>query len=214
MKPHLPKLKGYSHTWQTTLMVMLMVLVSVALSLWFFWRSLYLPELQNHATYLAHQLLMIDKADKDFKNNPELKNWIIDASHINVITDPQQIPSFQEKTLVDYFTKRMATQMETVMQRPVSVNFKFKPVPILYIQDSAHPDVWLQEPVKFYAKYSPTSIYFFLLGIPLATLLTILFLVRQLNRPLKRLQKVAIDYITLGTPTIWRPMKAQQRFVR
>ena len=41
MKPHLPKLKGYSHTWQTTLMVMLMVLVSVALSLWFFWRSLY-----------------------------------------------------------------------------------------------------------------------------------------------------------------------------
>lgn len=198
MKPHLPKLKGYSHTWQTTLMVMLMVLVSVALSLWFFWRSLYLPELQNHATYLAHQLLMIDKADKDFKNNPELKNWIIDASHINVITAPQQIPSFQEKTLVDYFTQRMATQMETVMQRPVSVNFKFKPVPILYIQDSAHPDVWLQEPVKFYAKYSPTSIYFFLLGIPLATLLTILFLVRQLNRPLKRLQKVAIDYITLG----------------
>ena len=60
-----------------------------------FWRSLYLPELQNHATYLANQLLMIDKADKDFKNNPELKNWIIDASHINVITDPQQIPSFQ-----------------------------------------------------------------------------------------------------------------------
>lgn len=198
MKPHLPKLKGYSHTWQTTLMVMLMVLVSVALSMWFFWRSLYLPELQNHGTYLANQLLMIDKADKDFKDNPQLKHWIIEASHINVITDSRQIPSFQEKTLVDYFTKRMAKQMESVMGRPVFVNFKFKPVPILYIQDSAHPDIWLQEPVKFYAKYSPTSIYFFLLGIPFATLLTILFLVRQLNRPLKRLQKVAIDYITLG----------------
>ena len=29
MKPHLPKLKGYSHTWQTTLMVMSVVMVSV-----------------------------------------------------------------------------------------------------------------------------------------------------------------------------------------
>ena len=94
-----------------------------------------------------------------------------------MITDPQQIPSFK-KTLVDYFTKDGNTDGNRDAAS-VSVNFKFKPVPILYIQDSAHPDVWLQEPVKFYAKYSPTSIYFFI-GDPFATLLTILFLVRQL----------------------------------
>jgi len=52
--------------------------------------------------------------------------------------------------------------------------------------------------VRFYAQYSPLTIGIFVLGIPLLTLLTILFLVRQLNRPLKRLQRVATDYIQLG----------------
>ena len=89
MKPHLPKLKGYSHTWQTTLMVMSVVMVSVVLSLWFFWRSLYLPELQNHANYLANQLLMLDKASRDFDQQPAMKAWVINAAHINLITDPK-----------------------------------------------------------------------------------------------------------------------------
>lgn len=193
-----PKIKGYSNTWQTTSMVMLMVSISVALSLWFFWRSLYLPELQNHATYLANQLLMIDKASKDWPNQPEIRRWVVQASHINIIEDPAEFPEVEDKTVIGYFTDSMEKQMQTVLGRPTTVYFKFKPVPILYVQDSAHPEFWLQEPVKFYAQYSPSTIFFFLLGIPFVTLLTILFLVRQLNRPLKRLQKVALDYITLG----------------
>lgn len=201
MKPQLPKLKGYSNTWQTTSMVMLMVMVSVAMSLWFFWRSLYLPELQNHANYLANQLLMIDKAGKDFKSQPQFQDWVIHASHITVIKDPRQFPDIEDKTVIGYFTDSMERQMQAVLGRPTTVYFKFKPVPILYVQDSAHPEFWLTEPVRFYAQYSTSTLLFFLLGIPFATLLTILFLVRQLNRPLKRLQKVALDYITLGHAT-------------
>ena len=198
MKPHLPKLKGYSHTWQTTLMVMSVVMVSVVLSLWFFWRSLYLPELQNHANYLANQLLMLDKASRDFDQQPAMKAWVINAAHINLITDPKEFPAIEEKTVIGYFTDSMAHQISSVLGRPATVYFKFKPVPVLYVQDGAHPEFWLTEPVKFYAQYSQATLWVFLLGIPLLTLLTILFLVRQLNRPLKRLQKVAIDYITLG----------------
>lgn len=198
MPKHLPKIKGYSNTWQTTSMVMLMVMLSVALSLWFFWRSLYLPELQIHANYLANQLLMIDKAQKDWQHQPDVKNWVIHTSHVQLITDPKHFPEVEKKTVVGYFTNIMAEQMESVLKRPTIVYFKFKPVPTLYIQDTAHPEFWLQEPVKFYAQYSTTTIGFFLFGIPIFTLLTIIFLVRQLNRPLKRLQKVAIDYITLG----------------
>lgn len=198
MPKRLPTIKGYSHTWQTTSMVMLMVMSSVALSLWFFWRSLYLPELQIHANYLANQLLMIDKAQKDWQHQPEVKNWVIQTSHVHIITDPQRFPEVAEKTVIGFFTNIMAKQMESVLGRPTIVYFKFKPIPTLYIQDTAHPEFWLEEPVKFYAQYSTTTIAFFLFGIPIFTLLTILFLVRQLNRPLKRLQKVAIDYITLG----------------
>ena len=198
MQPHLPKIKGYSHSWQTTLMVMLVMVVSVALSLWFLWRSLYLPELQNHANYLANQLLMLDKADKQFPNQPAVRDWIVDASHLQMVTNPAEFPTVEDKALIGVFTDSMQLEMAQVLGRPTTVYFKFKPIPMLYVQDSAHPDYWLREPIKYYSEYSTSTIVMFLVGIPFVALLTIWFLVRQLNRPLKRLQKVALDYITLG----------------
>lgn len=192
------RLTSYSNTWQTTSMVMLMVMLSVSLTLWFFWRSLYLPELKNHANYIANQLVMLDRLNHDWQHEPKVKDWVIRTSHIDILTDTTAFPEVEEKTFIGFFTDIMAEQISTVLNRPTIVYFKFKPVPILYVQDSKHPEFWLQEPVKFYAQYSPTTILFFVLGIPIFTLLTIIFLVRQLNRPLKRLQKTALDYITLG----------------
>lgn len=200
-KTPFPKLKGYSHTWKTTLMVLFMVVISVALSMWLFWRSLYLPELKNHANYLANQLLMIEKAEQDWQDKPAVKNWVIEATHLQVIDNPDDFPDVTEKTFVGFFTDTLANTMGDVLGRPAKVYFKFKPVPQLYLQDSQYPSRWYSEPVKYYAQYSPASLLFFLLGIPLLTVLTILFLVRQLNRPLKRLQKTATDYITLGHAT-------------
>lgn len=188
------RLNSLSNTLQTTSMVMLMVFLSVNLTLWFFWRSLYLPELKNHANYIANQLVMLNA----LQEQPEIKQLVIKASHIDIITEADKFPVVAEKTVVGFFTDIMAEQIAKVVGRPIIVYFKFKPVPILYIQDSGHPEYWLQEPVKFYAQYSPITIVFFIFGIPVFTLLTIVFFVGQLNRPLKRLQKTAIDYITLG----------------
>lgn len=190
--------RGYSHTWQTTLLVMLMVTLSVSLSLWFFWRSLYLPELRNHAANIANQLQLLDKAERDWGDQPAVRQWLLDNAYIDIITDAREFPDITNKRLVGFFTETMAQQVQDSLGRPAVVYFKFKPTPMLYVQDSAHPEFWLQEPVRFYAQYSPLTIGIFVLGIPLLTLLTILFLVRQLNRPLKRLQRVATDYIQLG----------------
>lgn len=201
MKANFVKIKGYSHTWQTTLMVLLMVIISVSLSMWFFWRSLYLPELQNHANYLANQLLMVEKAERDWQAQPMVTDWIINATQLQVIDNPDDFPEVEEKTFVGFFTNTLASKMGDVLGRPATVYFKFKPMPLLYLQDSHYPNRWYSEPVKYYAQYSPASLWVFLLGIPLLTILTILFLVRQLNRPLKRLQKAAMDYITLGHAT-------------
>lgn len=198
MHAHLPKFKGYSHSWQTTLMVMLVMIVSVVSSLWFFWRSLYLPELQNHANYLANQLVMLDKANQQWPNQPAIREWIVDTSHLQLVTNPDEFPTVEDKTLVGAFTDSIEKEMSLVLGRPTTVYFKFKPIPMLYVQDSANPNFWLREPVKYYSEYSRPIIVMFLVGIPLVALLTIWFLVRQLNRPLKRLQKVALDYITLG----------------
>lgn len=196
-----PKFKGYSHSWKTTLMVLLMVIVSVALSMWFFWRSLYLPELQNHAKYLANQLLMIEKAETDWQSQPKVKAWVIQNANLTILTDESQFPEGADTGIAGVFTRIMNAELEHSLGRPTKTYFKFKPTPQLYLQDSTHPERWLIEPVHFYAQYSPLTLLFFLLGIPILTILTIVYLVRQLNRPLKRLHKTATDYITLGHAT-------------
>jgi two-component system osmolarity sensor histidine kinase EnvZ len=58
---------------------------------------------------------------------------------------------------------------------------------------------WVREPLKTYANYSPELILGWLLGIPLISAVIILTLVRQLNRPLRRLQNAANSYSKTGT---------------
>ena len=194
-------LKPYSNTWQTTLAVMLMVMVSVVVSIWFFWRSLYLPELKNHARYLTTELKLVTATREHWMENEEVRQWVLTNNHIEVVEDPSQFPDVSDKAVVGFFTDVIQQEISQQLGRESVVYFKFKPTPQLWVQDTASPEFWIREPVIFYAQYSPSSLVFFLLGIPLFTLLTILLLVRQLNRPLRKLQQAATNYIRLGTAT-------------
>lgn len=193
--------RPYSNTWQTTLAVMLMVVISVVVSIWFFWRSLYLPELKNHARYLTTELKLVTATREHWGENEEVRQWILANNHIEVVEDPNQFPDVSDKAVVGFFTDVIQQEISQQLGRESVVYFKFKPTPQLWVQDTASPEFWIREPVIFYAQYSPSSLVFFLLGIPLFTLLTILLLVRQLNRPLRKLQQAATNYIRLGTAT-------------
>lgn len=56
----LDKIKPRSAAMRTTILVLLVVLFSLFMSLWFFWRTLYLPEIQQHARYLAVELELVN----------------------------------------------------------------------------------------------------------------------------------------------------------
>lgn len=193
--------KSFSNTWQTTIAVMLMVTVSVVVSIWFFWRSLYLPELKNHARYLTTELKLVTATREHWGENKEVRQWILANNHVVVVEDPNQFPDVSDKALVGFFTDVIQEEISKKLGHDSVVYFKFKPTPQLWVQDTASPEFWIREPVIFYAQYSPSSLIFFLLGIPLFTLLTILLLVRQLNRPLRKLQQAATNYIRLGSAT-------------
>lgn len=193
--------KSFSNTWQTTIAVMVMVTVSVVVSIWFFWRSLYLPELKNHARYLTTELKLVTATREHWGENEEVRQWILANNHVVVVEDPSQFPDVSDKALVRFFTDVIQEEISKKLGHDSVVYFKFKPTPQLWVQDTASPEFWIREPVIFYAQYSPSSLIFFLLGIPLFTLLTILLLVRQLNRPLRKLQQAATNYIRLGSAT-------------
>lgn len=193
--------KLYSNTLQTLLMVCFIVLVSVALSISLFWRSLYLPELKNHASYLSTEIKLLTSVGDEWHDNPEFMQWLTDNTHIEIITNPQDFPSVTDKPVVVYLTQIMAEEISQSLGREVEVYFKFKPTPKLWIHDSAHPDIWIREPMMYYSQYSTGVIYGFLFGLPLLTIMTILVLVRGLNRPLKKLERAANNYILHGHAT-------------
>lgn len=191
-----------SNTWQTTSMVVFIVFTSIALSIWLIWRSLYLPEIKNHASYLASELTFIDNAHQSFINDPAMLKWIQDNSHVQIISNPNEFPVVNDKIVADFFTDIFAEQVSQELGREVRVYFKFKPTPKLWIWDSKHPNVWLREPVIHYSQYSVGLMVGFVFGLPILTILVSLILVRRLNRPLKKLERTANDYIHLGRATV------------
>ena len=213
--------KLHSNTLQTVITVSFIVFMSSAVSLWLFWRSLYLPELKNHASYLASEIKLLDHLHTqrpsaqapsasvseretfggDRFDNQALNDWFETHSHIQMISDPLLFPDVTDKPFVEYFTDVLAMQISQELGRQVQVYFKFKPTPVLWIQDSGRPNVWLAESLSHYSQYSTGILVMFIAGLPILTLLVILMFIRALNRPLKRLERTASDYIDLGSVT-------------
>jgi len=64
---------------RTTILVLLVVFFSLFMSLWFFWRTLYLPEIQQHARYLAVELELVNNPDIRIfhrENEVDVDEWL------------------------------------------------------------------------------------------------------------------------------------------
>jgi len=145
-------------------MVSFIVLISVSLSILFFWRSLYLPELKNHARYLTSELQLMNSVNKDWKNRPEVRQWIYQHSHVVVVNNPNDFPAVSDKAFVGVFTDVLQREIGAQLGRPVEVYFKFKPTPQLWVQDSRDDSFWIREPVVYYSQYSPALLVLFLIA--------------------------------------------------
>ncbi|SDB81718.1 ATP-binding protein [Acinetobacter boissieri] len=200
----LDRIKPKSAAVRTTVLVTVVVCFSLFTSILFFWRTLYLPEIQQHARYLAIQLDVIHNPNFhiSYKNqNIDTDEWLKHRLGVEYVTDPTQYPDVQKKWIADIFTSRIENRLAQEIQvkrDDVTVYFKFKPSPTIWVQTPDMHGHWLKEPLNTYANYSIELIIAWLVGIPLFSAMIILTLVRQLNRPLKRLQNAARAYSQTG----------------
>ena len=198
----LDKIKPRSAAMRTTVLVVFVVFFSLFMSLWFFWKTLYLPEIQQHARYLAVELEIINNPDlRIFHGDTELDvdTWLKQRVGIEYVTDPTAFPNQRDKVIAEFFTNQVEKRLAKELDVPeVTVYFQFKPSPRIWIQTPEMNGNWVQEPLKTYANYSPELIFAWFLGVPLISAMIILTLVRQLNRPLRRLQNAANSYSKTG----------------
>ena len=198
----LDKIKPRSAAMRTTVLVVFIAFFSLFMSLWFFWKTLYLPEIQQHARFLALELEMINNPRLQIYHDEkqlDIDDWLKQRVGVEYITDPKEYPNVKEKIIADFFTSRIEKQLATELDiKNVTVYFQFKPSPRIWVQTPEMNGNWVREPLKTYANYKPELILGWLLGIPFIAAVIILTLVRQLNRPLRRLQNAANAYSKAG----------------
>ena len=199
----LDKIKPRSAAMRTTILVLLIVFFSLFMSLWFFWRTLYLPEIQQHARYLAVELELVNNPDiRIFHRETEvdIDAWLKNRVGIEYVTNPKEYPSVRDKIIAEFFTNQVEEKLANeIGVKDVTVYFQFKPSPRIWIQTPEMHGNWVREPLKTYANYSPELLVGWILGIPLLSAIIILILVRQMNRPLRRLQNAANAYSKTGS---------------
>lgn len=198
-------LKPNSAAWRTAFLLGIVVLISQYLSIAFFWTNLYLPELKQHAHYTAvHIRLLEDVESKKLSKTDmaETAEWVKKISGIEVVHDASEFPQVVSKPFTELFTDEYRKQMSIELGQNVNVYFKFKPQPVAWIHIDSMPDVWLKEPIRFFDQYNPYIIIGWVIGVPLLTIIAIIILVRQLNRPLRRLQIAALKIGKDQTPPV------------
>ncbi|EXG72853.1 ATP-binding protein [Acinetobacter baumannii] len=199
----LDKIKPRSAAMRTTILVLLVVLFSLFMSLWFFWRTLYLPEIQQHARYLAVELELVNNPNiRIFHRDSEVDvdTWLRNRVGIEYVTNPKEYPSVRDKIIAEFFTNQVEQKLANeIGAKDVTVYFQFKPSPRIWIQTPEMHGNWVREPLKTYANYSPELLVGWVVGVPLVSAIIILILVRQMNRPLRSLQNAANEYSKSGT---------------
>ncbi len=188
-------LKPKSALWRTSLVVGIVVLVSQYLSIAFFWTNLYLPEIRQHAHYSGVHIKLLREAEQMAGSAADARTihyWVDKATDMEVLRNPQDFPRLKDKPFAEIFTAPFENQLSQELGEPVEVYFDFKPTPRLWIAVPSMPQVWVKEPLLFFAQYNPFIIIAWIIGVPLLSIVAIVILVRQLNRPLKRLQLAAL----------------------
>lgn len=193
LPPRLARLiKPRSSVMRTTLVISIVVVVSQVLSIAFFWQNLYLPEIRQHAHSAALRLDILRQSEAAGASALTVDQAMQSFGNLRVIREPAQFPKPVPKTFAEIFTRVFQDQLEEELQTPARVYFEFKPVPTLWIQAPTRQPMWVSEELRFIQQYSPAIIIGWVLGVPLLSVMAIVVLARQLNRPLKRLQLAAI----------------------
>jgi two-component system osmolarity sensor histidine kinase EnvZ len=151
--------------------------------------------MRQHAHYVAVNLSLLRDAEQQALQNPQalaMHDWIQHSTGIEVVRNPEEFPSLKDKPLAEFFTQELENQLRTELHEDIDVYFEFKPKPRLWIYIPSLKDVWVREPLLFFAQYNPFIIIAWIIGVPLMAITAIVILVRQLNRPLKRLELAAL----------------------
>ena len=76
-----------------------------------FWRTLYLPEIQQHARYLAVELELVNNPNiRIFHRDSEVDvdTWLRNRVGIEYVTNPKEYPSVRDKIIAEFLPTKLS----------------------------------------------------------------------------------------------------------
>jgi len=173
---------------RSALLVAMVVFLTQVLTLWFVARNAYLPGIREYSqlTQLQAELTLYENT-----RDIEAAKRFSDVTGIRFDTPPSakegHVP-WVIAPIVNSFRK----EVEEHLNEPISVRFEDSRRPVLWINGPSFEEQWMRVPMAFFRDYDRYLIIGWGVAVPLFAILAGLFLARGLNRPLKRLEKVAM----------------------
>ncbi len=180
------RLVPQSSFWRTVLLMWLVVLVTQAAVLTFAIYYLYLPSVKQSAN-LA--MLEIDTlaAINDLVGREEILT-ALQRHHGQMVTDDESlVPPAKDYPFANVFLGPMADYLGP----DVTLRVAFSPQPAVWMTHQKLNGVWIQYPLQNIGEYEGLIILGWSVGTPALAFLAAALFVRQLNRPLKELERAA-----------------------
>ncbi|MGB1220507.1 MAG: two-component sensor histidine kinase, partial [Alcanivoracaceae bacterium] len=171
---------------RSALVVGLVIGLSQVLSLWFFARNAYLPGIREYAELAALQADLSVGASAD----RQAAGRLAQATGIRLgpaAAPPAASQSWLSRTVLDRFQE----ELEDILHEPVQLRLEEDRNPVIWVSAASLGDRWMRVPMTFFRDYDRYILIGWGIAVPVLSILAGLLIARGLNRPLKRLERVA-----------------------
>lgn len=173
---------------RSAVLVGLVVFITQILAVWFFARNAYLPGIRE---YSRLTLLQAEMTFYEETQDLEAAKRFGDLSGIRVESNPEGEAStipWYVKPVVRSFSK----EVEEIFDEPVTVHYEEARRPVLWMKAPSFEGQWMSVPLTFFRDYDRYLMVGWGVAVPLFAIFVGLLIARGLNRPLKRLEQLAM----------------------
>lgn len=185
--PAMPSLLPKSAFVRAALIVGLVIGLSQGMTLWFFVRNAYLPGIREYARLTALQAELVFQGDGDASLSRRLGETTgITTGQPAKLRDPQS--AILSRPVVEQFRD----EVSALLNEPAQVRLEEGRQPILWVTAPSFEGRWLRVPMAFFHDYDRYLLLGWGVTVPLLSVIGGLLIARSLNRPLRRLARVAL----------------------
>lgn len=168
---------------RTFVIIGTVLLLTQLLSLFFVAYFLYVPGIRQYAHIVGIQL---DSIHRILEKEPEAE--VINVSSGVRVWKQQQT---SQKGTRAFILPLLEGALEEELGEPVEMHFRYNEQPLLWVRAESLGNRWVEIPMKGLGRYDFWIVVAWIIGSPVLAIIATWLSVRQINRPLKRLQTAA-----------------------